>query len=396
MKVADLPLAILVVCLMIFVIMPNELPTLPVNPPALAGHHARFLDSLPPLTFYSYNTSGFAVPWDNITHIPMPRQVAHTNAFEKLIYESLLRSHYTIPFPEKADLFYIPIYISQGKSPKLRHDIIPFLRQQGPWHNRYRGVDHIFVHMVFSIDLFSIGFQEQKWIPYSLTYPDVLWDWTCDFPRRSIRHTIVPYNSNIDPEPHLKKNISIFFLGNLAPKFWSPHGPRVRALMVPYLENITDSVVIRTSRWHKEHSHRVHDFPTLLRRSEFCAVPYGDSPSSKRLFDALRTDCVPIVLADEIRFPFEVEFINYEAIVLQVPMYSPELIEHVMMLANDRWRTIIRARMNEIFQILNLNLRAEIVRGQQTWAWLWSEYFKACYIATAKRRQNVVNRYLGR
>jgi hypothetical protein len=103
---------------------------------------------------------------------------------------------------------------------------------------------------------------------------------------------------------------------------------------------------------------------------------------------------VLLCLADEIRFPFEVEFVNYENIVLQVPMYSPELIEHVMMLANDRWRRIIRAKMKEIFEILTLNVHAEIVHGQQMWAWLWSEYFKACYVATAKRRQRVVDRYL--
>jgi hypothetical protein len=62
-----------------------------------------------------------------------------------------------------------------------------------------------------------------------------------------------------------------------------------------------------------------------------------------------------------------------------------------MMLANDRWRERTRANMGDVFEILNLNVNAEIVIWQQTWAWLWSEFFKACYVATAKRRHIVVN-----
>jgi hypothetical protein len=79
-------------------------------------------------------------------------------------------------------------------------------------------------------------------------------------------------------------------------------------------------------------------------------------------------------VSDEIRFPFEVKFLNSGNITLQIPIYSRELIERVMMFANDRWREIIRANMKDIFEILNLNVSAEIVVGQQNWAWLWSEY----------------------
>jgi hypothetical protein len=123
-------------------------------------------------------------------------------------------------------------------------------------------------------------------------------------------------------------------------------------------------------------------------------VPYGDSPSSKRLFDAFRTGCVPIVLSDEIRFPFETVFVDYENLVVQMPMYEPEAIEHVMMLANDRWCKKVRENMRKVFDIFQLNVWAEIVPGEQTWAWLWAEYFKTCYVATAKRREVVANKYL--
>jgi hypothetical protein len=106
--------------------------------------------------------------------------------------------------------------------------------------------------------------------------------------------------------------------------------------------------------------------------------------------------CVPIVMADEIRFPFEDVFVKYSHLVVQMPMYQPERIEHVMMLTNEKWQASIREALRDIFDIFQLNLNATIVKGQHTWAWLWAEYFKACYVATSKRRTLVNNIYLRR
>jgi hypothetical protein len=42
-----------------------------------------------------------------------------------------------------------------------------------------------------------------------------------------------------------------------------------------------------------------------MRKSIFCLSPAGDTPSSARLFDAIVSGCIPVVVSDELELPFE-------------------------------------------------------------------------------------------
>jgi hypothetical protein len=42
-----------------------------------------------------------------------------------------------------------------------------------------------------------------------------------------------------------------------------------------------------------------------MARSKFCLTIAGDTPSSNRLFDAIASHCVPVVVSDDIELPFE-------------------------------------------------------------------------------------------
>lgn len=44
-----------------------------------------------------------------------------------------------------------------------------------------------------------------------------------------------------------------------------------------------------------------------MRLSKFCLHPAGDTPSSCRLFDAIASHCVPVIVSDQIELPFEDE-----------------------------------------------------------------------------------------
>lgn len=46
--------------------------------------------------------------------------------------------------------------------------------------------------------------------------------------------------------------------------------------------------------------HLLHPF-----RSLFCLNPAGDTPSSARLFDAIVSGCIPVIVSDELELPFE-------------------------------------------------------------------------------------------
>lgn len=42
-----------------------------------------------------------------------------------------------------------------------------------------------------------------------------------------------------------------------------------------------------------------------MRTSEFCLHPAGDTPTSCRLFDAIQSLCIPVIVSDNIELPFE-------------------------------------------------------------------------------------------
>ncbi|KAI3499206.1 hypothetical protein L1887_34999 [Cichorium endivia] len=42
-----------------------------------------------------------------------------------------------------------------------------------------------------------------------------------------------------------------------------------------------------------------------MRKSVFCLSPAGDTPSSARLFDAIVSGCIPVIVSDELELPFE-------------------------------------------------------------------------------------------
>ncbi|CAI9775300.1 unnamed protein product [Fraxinus pennsylvanica] len=50
-----------------------------------------------------------------------------------------------------------------------------------------------------------------------------------------------------------------------------------------------------------------------MRSSKFCLNPTGDTPSSCRLFDAIVSHCVPVIVSDKIELPYESE-IDYKEI----------------------------------------------------------------------------------
>lgn len=54
--------------------------------------------------------------------------------------------------------------------------------------------------------------------------------------------------------------------------------------------------------------HRDVHYSIGLRLATFCPCPGGDSPSAKRMFDALLSGCVPVVLSEDFVWPLTKEF----------------------------------------------------------------------------------------
>lgn len=54
-----------------------------------------------------------------------------------------------------------------------------------------------------------------------------------------------------------------------------------------------------------------------MHSSKFCLHPAGDTPSACRLFDAIVSLCVPVIISDHIELPFE-DAIDYRKIAIFV------------------------------------------------------------------------------
>ena len=58
-----------------------------------------------------------------------------------------------------------------------------------------------------------------------------------------------------------------------------------------------------------------------MHSSKFCLHPAGDTPSACRLFDAIVSLCVPVIVSDQIELPFE-DVIDYRKIAIFVDSTS--------------------------------------------------------------------------
>lgn len=90
-------------------------------------------------------------------------------------------------------------------------------------------------------------------------------------------------------------------------------GGKVRDTLFQILENEKDVIVK-----HGAQSRESRRMATQgMHSSKFCLHPAGDTPSACRLFDAIVSLCVPVVVSDYIELPFE-DVIDYKKIAIFV------------------------------------------------------------------------------
>ncbi|XWS15351.1 hypothetical protein CRYUN_Cryun35bG0089100 [Craigia yunnanensis] len=69
-----------------------------------------------------------------------------------------------------------------------------------------------------------------------------------------------------------------------------------------------------------------------MRTSEFCLHPAGDTPTSCRLFDAIQSLCIPVIVSDNIELPFEgmVDYSTFSVFVAVSDALRPNwLVSHL-------------------------------------------------------------------
>ncbi|OIV91404.1 hypothetical protein TanjilG_02022 [Lupinus angustifolius] len=91
-----------------------------------------------------------------------------------------------------------------------------------------------------------------------------------------------------------------------------------------------------------------------MRTSEFCLHPAGDTPTSCRLFDAIQSLCIPVIVSDNIELPFEgmVDYSEFSVFVAVGDALKPDwLVDHLQKISKEQKDEFRRsmARVQPIF-----------------------------------------------
>ncbi|CAI0401812.1 unnamed protein product [Linum tenue] len=193
--------------------------------------------------------------------------------------------------PDEAELFYVPFFSSLSllvnvnrrlavaddqvySDDKMQDELVQWLEQQEYWR-RNNGRDHV----IAAGDPNALNRVMDR-VKNSVL---LLSDFGRVRPDQGslIKDVIVPYAHRINPykgEIGVKKrNTLLLFMGN---------------------------------RYRKDANRAMHT-------SKFCLNPAGDTPSACRLFDAIVSLCVPVIVSDSIELPFE-DVIDYRKVAIFV------------------------------------------------------------------------------
>lgn len=131
------------------------------------------------------------------------------------------------------------------------------------------------------------------------------------------KDVVLPYSHRVST--YIKENATLqrttllFFMGNRYRK----QGGKVRDQLFKVLEN-EEGMILKHGTQSKEGRRLAAQG---MRTSKFCLHPAGDTPSACRLFDAIVSLCVPVVVSDEIELPFE-DKLDYRNFSIFVPSYK--------------------------------------------------------------------------
>ncbi|KAH1107658.1 hypothetical protein J1N35_011426 [Gossypium stocksii] len=222
----------------------------------------------------------------------------------------------------QADIIFVPFFasLSYNRHSKLRgkekvsvnkmlqNKLVKFLTAQNEW-KRFGGKDHVIVahHPNSMLDargkLGSAMFVLADFGRYPSEIANIEKDIIA--PYRHVVRTIL----SADSAPFDKRPILVFFQGAIYRK----DGGAIRQELYYLLKDEKDvHFAFGTIQ-----GNGVNQAGHGMASSKFCLNIAGDTPSSNRLFDAIVSHCVPVIVSDEIELPFE-DVIDYSEICIFV------------------------------------------------------------------------------
>ncbi|CAH2055191.1 unnamed protein product [Thlaspi arvense] len=110
-----------------------------------------------------------------------------------------------------------------------------------------------------------------------------------------------------------------------------------------------------------------------MRSSKFCLNIAGDTPSSNRLFDAIASHCIPVIISDDIELPYE-DVLNYSEFCLFVrssdALKKGFLMGLVRSIGREEWDKMWR-RLKEVERYFDLRFPAKDDDGDYGVQMIW-------------------------
>jgi len=184
------------------------------------------------------------------------------------------------------------------KNQELQEKLLAYLSTQPAWAASH-GADHVVVihhpnSMVHSRDRFrNVMFVVADFGRYGTQIANLQKDVVAPY-----KHVIPCFDDDLTGAASFPlRPTLLFFQGAIVRK----EGGVIRRELWELLRNEPD-VVFATGA---TTSAGIRSATVGMRNSKFCLHLAGDTPSSNRLFDAVVSHCVPLIISDEIELPFE-------------------------------------------------------------------------------------------
>ncbi|KAK9104162.1 hypothetical protein Scep_021006 [Stephania cephalantha] len=215
--------------------------------------------------------------------------------------------------PATAEAFFVPFFSSlsfevHGRNMtdpatevdrQLEEDIVQFLRESEYW-NRSKGRDHVipmhhpnafrFLREQINASIFIVS----DFGRYSQSLARLSKDVVAPYV-----HVVDSYENENTADPYESRTTLLFFRGGTVRK----DEGYIRAKFKHVFAGEKDVVYEET----RVSGENIKMSSEGMRRSKFCLHPAGDTPSSCRLFDAIVSHCIPVIVSDKIELPFEDE-----------------------------------------------------------------------------------------
>ncbi|CAD5171781.1 unnamed protein product [Musa acuminata subsp. malaccensis] len=242
--------------------------------------------------------------------------------------ERILKNVIRVHRQEEAELFYIPFFttisyflLEKQQCKALYREALKWVTDQAAW-KRSGGRDHILpVHHPWSFKSVRRFMKNAIWL---LPDMDSTGNWYKPGQVWLEKDLILPYVPNVDfcnsqclHDVQSERKTLIFFRGRLKRNA----GGKIRSKLVEALHN-TEGVIVEEGSAGESGKAAAQNG---MRRSLFCLSPAGDTPSSARLFDAIVSGCIPVIVSDELELPFE-GILDYRKIALFVS--SKDAVQH--------------------------------------------------------------------